>query len=354
MDLYINAAGLISPQITQGDHFYSSLPKKPVSDELHCIEPDYSQWIDPKWMRRMSRIIKMGVAAAMECLHISGIKSPDALITGTAYGCLEDTEIFLKKMVENKEELLSPTSFIQSTHNTVGAQIALLLQCHQYNNTHVHRAFSFENAMLDAMILLQDNEARNVLVGGVDEITRFSHDILRRFGLYKREGISVKEEGKYHHPAIAGEGAGFFMLSKDWTENTKCRLDGLSTFYQPSGIPDIERNIVTFLELQSLTISDIDLVITGENGEPENILSRESFSRRLFPHNTIIPYKFLSGEFPTSAIFALWLAMEIIKKSSLPDWILPGRLSTGKKAGRILIYNPYYTIHHSLYLVSAC
>ena len=100
----------------------------------------------------MSRIIKMGVRR-MECLKEAGVENPGAIITGTAYGCLADTESFLTKMVENKEELLTPTAFIQSTHNTVGAQIALMLKCHNYNNTFVHRGFSFENALLDAIII---------------------------------------------------------------------------------------------------------------------------------------------------------------------------------------------------------
>ena len=93
----------------------------------------------------MSRIIRMGVAAAMECLQEADVKKPDAIITGTAYGCLEDTGLFLAKMVENNEEMLTPTAFIQSTHNTVGAQVALMLSCHHYNNTFVHRGFSFES-----------------------------------------------------------------------------------------------------------------------------------------------------------------------------------------------------------------
>src|SRR5215510_12284905 len=99
MDLYLRSVGLISAQKTQGEDFFSSVPIKNNGDELRCIEPDYSQWIDPKWMRRMSRVIKMGTAAAMECLSQAEIKSPDAIITGSAYGCLEDTEVFLKKLV---------------------------------------------------------------------------------------------------------------------------------------------------------------------------------------------------------------------------------------------------------------
>src|SRR5436305_174656 len=164
----------------------------------------------------MSRIIKMGVATAMECLNEAGINIPDAIVTGTAYGCLEDTGVFLSKMVEQHEELLTPTSFIQSTHNTVGAQIALMLRCTGYNNVFVHRALSFESALLDAMLLIKEQEANNVLVGGVDEITDISHSILTRFGLYKRKPVSnlglFKTSSK---GTIAGEGASFFLLTRE-------------------------------------------------------------------------------------------------------------------------------------------
>src|SRR6202012_5911409 len=130
----------------------------------------------------------------------AGVTQPDAIVTGTAYGCLEDTGLFLTSLIERKEEMLQPGAFIQSTHNTVGAQIALLLQCTRYNNTFVHRGFSFEHALLDGMMLIQEGDSRNVLVGGLDEITDASHAILSRFGLYK-------------HGRINGEGAAFFLLS---------------------------------------------------------------------------------------------------------------------------------------------
>src|SRR5215475_8165928 len=123
--MYIQSTGIVSPQPS-----FDQLLNEPViytSNRLTCIEQDYSKIVDPKLIRRMSRIIKMGVAAGIECLNEAGNKSPDAIITGTAFGCLADTESFLGKMVENKEELLTPTAFIQSTHNTVGAQIALML-----------------------------------------------------------------------------------------------------------------------------------------------------------------------------------------------------------------------------------
>ena len=163
--MYIRATGNISPQKTFGHLPFMEDVLEYRGSRLHCAEPDYKQVIDVKYIRRMSRIIKIGVAAALECLQEAKLSNPDAIITGTAYGCMEDTGIFMKKLVENNEELLTPTAFIQSTHNTVGAQIALILSCNQYNNTFVHRGFSFETALLDAMMLLKDKEAENVLIG---------------------------------------------------------------------------------------------------------------------------------------------------------------------------------------------
>ena len=169
--LYIRATGIISPQKTFEAAGFLAAPVQYEGTRLSCVEPDYKTFIDPKLIRRMSRIIKMGVAAAMKCLQEAAVKVPDAIVTGTAYGCLEDTGIFLSKMVEQREELLAPTAFIQSTHNTVGAQIALMLRCNGYNNVFVHRGFSVESALMDAMLLLAEEEATNVLVGGLDEIT---------------------------------------------------------------------------------------------------------------------------------------------------------------------------------------
>ncbi|HEY9196512.1 MAG TPA: beta-ketoacyl synthase chain length factor, partial [Mucilaginibacter sp.] len=172
--MYIRSTGNISPQNTFGTIPFSDGPVAYEVNRLSCITPDYKELIDPKLIRRMSRVIKMGVASAMACLNDAGISNPDAIVTGTAYGCLEDTGVFLSKMVERGEELLTPTSFIQSTHNTVGAQVALLLGCNAYNNTFVSGGFSFENTLADAQMLLQEGQANQVLVGGIDEITEYS------------------------------------------------------------------------------------------------------------------------------------------------------------------------------------
>jgi 3-oxoacyl-[acyl-carrier-protein] synthase II len=166
MKIFIRSAACISPQKTFNDDGFLTAIVEYKGNRLQAIEPDYKEFIDPKQARRMSRLIKMGVAAAKKCLDDGYVEMPGAIITGTALGCMEDTVTFLTRIVELNEEMLPPTAFIQSTHNTVAAQIALMLKCHSYNQTFVHKGVSFENALFDAIMLLKEQDADNILVGG--------------------------------------------------------------------------------------------------------------------------------------------------------------------------------------------
>ncbi|QEM06744.1 beta-ketoacyl synthase [Mucilaginibacter rubeus] len=349
--MYIRAASNISPQNTFGTQPFLSELVEYTGDKLACIEPDYKSLIDPKLIRRMSRIIKMGVAAGMDCLHQAGINAPDAIITGTAYGCMEDTNTFLSKMVQQNEEALSPTAFIQSTHNTISAQIALLLQCHQYNNTFVNGGASFENALLDATMLLYEGEAANILVGGIDEIMANSRAILKRMGLYRQHPASnfelLNTPGK---GTMAGEGSAFFMLSREALGNGWAKIDGVSSFYKPRNTAEIKQQISIFLQSQNTNIHEIDLVLTGNNGDLKNDAVYEQLLRYDFANIPAINYKALCGEYPTSSAFATWLAAHQIKNGAC-SFVSDIDQTPLRK---VLIYNHYQNIHHSLILLSAC
>jgi 3-oxoacyl-[acyl-carrier-protein] synthase II len=354
MKIYIRSTGNISPQKTFGQTSFLTEPVWYDGNRLSCILPDYKGMIDPKLIRRMSRIIKMGVAAGIDCLQSAGSPVPDAIITGTAYGCLEDTDNFLKRLVENNEELLTPTSFIQSTHNTVGAQIALMLSCHNYNNTFVHRGFSFENALLDAQMLMAEREAKNVLVGSVDEITNSSYEILSRFGLYKKEMISTSQLiDSSTKGTVAGEGASFFLMSSQKQDRDSVCLDGFATMYKPSDPSAVQNFVESFLKSHSINISEIDVLMNGRNGDVKDDAVYAKIEKNIFGNTLSVSYKHLCGEYPTAVSFALWAAANIIKTNSIPV-CLSSDSGKVRKIKKVLIYNHYQNIHHSLYLVSVC
>ncbi|MDB5030679.1 beta-ketoacyl synthase chain length factor [Mucilaginibacter sp.] len=354
MKVYIRSAATISAQKTFGNVPFLTEPVEYQETRLNTIEPDYKDYIDPKLIRRMSHIIKMGVAAARECLTQAGIEMPGAIITGTAYGCLEDTITFLTRIIELEEEMLPPTAFIQSTHNTVAAQIALMLKCHQYNNTFVHKGLSFESALLDAVMLLKEKEADNILVGGTDEMTDASFTILSRLGQYKRWPLSnlslfqTKSKG-----TIGGEGAAFVLVTDKPSTDNLAELTAVKTFYKPKSNKDVELKINSFLADNSLNIEDIDLVITGKNGDLKNDAVYEALTQLLFANCSLANYKHLCGEYPTSVSFALWLASNIIKKGIVPAIVAESAIKNPSPK-KVLIYNHYQNNYHSLMLVSAC
>ncbi len=355
MKTFIRSSAAVSPQQTFGDVDFLTEPVEYTGNRLHAIEPDYREFIDPKQIRRMGHVIKMGIAAAKNCLSQANVEMPGAIITGTAFGCLEDTVSFLTRMIELNEELLPPTAFIQSTHNTVTAQIALMLKCHEYNNTFVHKGISFESALLDAQMLLNEQEANNILVGGTDELTDVSYTILKRLGLYKRGEVDSLSMF-YDEPSkgtIGGEGAIFFLLTDKESDGNLAEFKGVKTFYRPQDIAEVEQQIINFLALHSLKMTDIDLVITGKNGDIKNDAVYYQLDQSLLKNTSLANYKHLCGEYPTSSSFALWLASNIIKKEEIPAITLEKEVDyrTPKK---ILIYNHYFNVYHSLMLVTAC
>lgn len=355
MKIFIRAASCISPQETFNHELFFSEPKEYHNNILKAAEPDYKNIIDARLMRRMSKIVRMGVATALTCLKEGGKENVDAIITGTAYGCMEDSETFLKNIVVQNEEILSPTAFIQSTHNTVGAQIALILKCHNYNNTFVHKGFSFEHALVDAILLFNENHAHTVLAGSDDEITDFTFGILKRFGFYRSLPVSNLNlfESSSSKGSIAGEGAAFFLLCDKSSGENYATLDAVYTFYNSANQFEIKNRINQFLSAQKISADDIDLVITGKNGDHKNDLVYDDLQADVFKAIPAINYKHLCGEYATSSSFALWLASNIIKKKKLPAHFKK-ESSNSKDFKRILIYNNYQNKYHSIILLSDC
>lgn len=130
---------------------------------------DYKEYISPKGGRRMGKLMKAATLTSLMALREAGIECPDAIITATANGMLETSEKFLVDMVDNGEETLSPTLFMQSTHNTIGSAIAIRTQCHGYNITYTQGKDSMKWALRDAERLIRMGKAKTVLVGCHDE-----------------------------------------------------------------------------------------------------------------------------------------------------------------------------------------
>lgn len=143
-------------------------------DQLKAI----SQYIKPLEARRMGRIMKASLLASLQALDVAGIDCPDAIITATAYGCTVNSEKILQAMRAEGEATVSPTLFMQSTHNTIGSNVAIRTHCHGYNITYTQGSDSLKWALLDAHMLLRSGQCKSVLVGCHDELTPLLRELL--------------------------------------------------------------------------------------------------------------------------------------------------------------------------------
>lgn len=140
------------------------------------------EFISPMESRRMGKLMKAAHLSSLRALKEAGIESPDAIVTATARGMLEVSMQFLEEMLVNGEELLKPTLFMQSTHNTISSAIAIRTKCYGYNVTYSQGDESLAWAMRDAERLIATGKAKSVLVGLYDESTPTFAEFAERAG----------------------------------------------------------------------------------------------------------------------------------------------------------------------------
>lgn len=345
--LYINGTVCLSPQPTSDTSAFLPEVKEYHSNKIYCIDVDYSKFFDAGSMRRMGRIIKFGVTAGILALKDAAIETPGAISTGTGYGLMDISQKFLNSVIDSGETIVSPTSFIQSTHNTVSSNIALMVGCHAHNNTFAHRGFSFESVLTDA-ILLGKEGYDNILVGAYDEVSDHSYRSMIRMDML-REGpcSNLKLFSESERGTIAGEGAAFFVLAKQKNDNTYGAIKACKIFMAPADADDLKQTVLRFLSDNGLSPKDIDIVLSGHCGDAKsdrlnNILIRDSFREQ-----SILVFKHLCGEYMTASSFATWLVAKMMKTQTVPTVLY--RENRNREPRNILVYNSLKA-NHSLML----
>mgnify|MGYP001305598840 CR=1 FL=1 len=304
---YINAISSISHQPTfNNDGFSKHI--EPLGENSEIIKPIYKEYINPKVLRRMGNLIRMSVASSSEC--ITKVDADvDAIIVGTGLGCLTDTVKFLTNFIQI-EGLIPPTSFIQSTHNTIAGQISLNFKNNGYNTTYTQNTLSFELAIEDAMMCL-DEGMDNVLVGGADEFIPFLDEFKKQLDFNNLKLTSAVT---------------FLVLSKHKTTQTIAKISDCQMIFNANDKTD---DFGSFLLKNNLEIDEIDTV-----NYSTPILNRklnQSFKKG-------VDISSLAGVYPTNSAFGLHLAVDEIQTGKSKKIIIYNNLSQSK-LGLTLIEN---------------
>lgn len=328
--VYINAASICVNNL--------SLPNSPenwIKVDLPKID---SKILSPNSARRMSKAVKMGIICAMEALQQIDRSELDGILVGSGKGCLIDSDKFLQSIVVQQEEFLSPTAFIQSTHNTVAGQIALLIKNTGYNMTYSQGRVSFESTVFDAYLQLVLNERKTLLVGAVDELSDISIDI--------SESITNTTDQPITTGIPRTEGAGFFIFSNQKDQHTLGELVDM-VIYHPTEELRPESQLAAFLKKNKLSAEQLDLVIYGSaKPEPPSEMEAEAFNDL-----AKINYQSQIGYFDTDVVFAFDFALKQLNNQTFQSMESP----IGNKTGafqHVLICN--FGDQNSLMLLSRC
>lgn len=264
----------------------------------------------------MSKILKRTICTTITTLNQSGIKEPDAIITGTGMGCMENSEKFLIDLSNFGENCLKPTLFMQSTHNTISSLIAIVLKNHGYNNTYSHKGISFDSALLDAWLQIKSGAIRTALVGSHDEVTPFL--------------ALVMEKAYPNFNFISETSVSAMLSSKEDGRSPMCELEKVELLYKPD-LSEVSK---------ALGLNDNTILMVGMNGKASNDDLYLDLIGKLDVKSLIINYKHLFGENFSSSAMALYVGAKLLEKQSIPEHlIVTGDLKTHNGINEIVIVN---------------
>ncbi len=298
--IYIQTIHSITHQDSfQQENVWNTL--SPLSTDSVLVSPDYKQYIAPASLRRLSPVLRMALAAAKEC-QANTSQQIDAISVGTGLGCLTDTEKFLVTINTSTSDTLSPTAFIQSTHNTIAGQISLELKNHSYNMTHTQNSLSFEVALLDAMMCCREGKSA-VLLGAADEAI----DFLKLL------------QPSLIQSAILTSGTTFMIVGSALSADGTSILDCVVHFQAEKRA----QLVANFLQKHGLSLTEID----------QTFVSGEELANE-FPAS--IDYMQYSGLYFSASAFAVHMGHDWLKKEQKTYALIINEQINGK-LGLILL-----------------
>ena len=265
---------------------------------VQALDPDFRQFISAGDARRMGKLLKRALATSLSALKDGGTENPDAIITGTGFGSVENTELFLDAMVREGEQMLKPTQFMQSTHNTASSLIGIHTRSHGYNSTYTQKGMSFDCALYDAWLQFRLGKIKTALVGSHDEMTPV-------FAGFMRKADHVRDG------EICSEAAVSVLMGTAHDTPAYCTLDGMSILNRPDADELADA-------LRSLTDGNApSAIMTGMSGNAEND-SWYGFLGKLLPNIPLLRYKHLFGVNFSSSAIGFYTAACCLKKGLIP------------------------------------
>lgn len=321
--IYIRAAEQISLQQSLCEAWMTA-PILRTESWATSMDPDFKEWLTPAESRRLGRILKRALVSMLTIARKTGVEHPDAICVGTGLGCMVNTERILETLCNEGELMISPTHFMQSTHNTIASLLAIHTKSHGYNITYSHKDFSFDLALLDAWIQFRMGRIHTALVGGYDELTLSYYTLLRRIGYMGAEG------------EVPGAEASATLLLTDECCDALCEVAGIRILYRPTNT-ELRQELDRLLAEADVSREELSGVLTGINGNRANDTFYNAFTSQLLPEVPTLHYKHLFGTSYTAYAYVPYVAAHCLKQGILPKCLAYGVIPISENAPRTLL-----------------
>ncbi len=276
-----------------------SVAGRPADDQV-------SRGLDPGKIRRLKRLPRMALNLSRSAFaHCGPGNTPRSVFMGTGWGALSETHAFLERLAETDERFPSPTDFVGSVHNGPAGQVALMFEATGANITTSGGDYSFEQALIAADLMLDEDEAAFVL--GADEY---------------QENLSPLFDPSARGGANRADGGSAFVVSRS-LPGGRCRVR--SVFYGP-GTTDME-SLVQACGGQDYLQQRCRLILAGipAAGSAAGEEQLRKFLARVRAVVPVFRYRRQIGEFASATAVAAVLAATILEKGDSADLSADGR-----------------------------
>jgi 3-oxoacyl-(acyl-carrier-protein) synthase len=217
---------------------------------------------------------------------------PDVIILGTTTGGILTTEELLKINEQNKN------LYRHHGLNTVADAIAKELNCTGPALVVSTACSSGAVAIAMALKMLRNGQAKTILAGGVDSLSRLTYFGFNSLQLVDQTGCKPLDQNR-QGMAVA-EGAAMLLLTTEKTENCAAELLGASlscdAYHAAAPHPEGQGAFTAMqnaLADAGLTPEDISYINLHGTGTPDNDLAESKALRKLF--NTLPPLSSIKG-----------------------------------------------------------
>ena len=255
----------------------------------------------PRSVRRLKRLARIALSLSTAAHDDSGRDlSPMSVFMGTGWGALSETYDFLTRLAETGEKFPSPTDFVGSVHNGAAGQAAIKFKATGPSITTSGGDYSFEQALLTADILTDNDES--ILVLGADE----GHP---QFSFLLDPSIERDQP-------LADGGGGFFLSRNDSGNGPTIRV----SFFKNSNDADVINALLKASGGTKTINAEYDLILVGipaacrEQGREQ----LDCFIKETGFRGPVIDYRKLLGEFASASAVAAVMAADFLTKDQLP------------------------------------